>query len=249
VVPTKPDAQSHLAPETGLVVDSTASAAFTGGGVHNDQRQVPRLRIGVVAATCGLPPATIRSWEQRHGVPRPARSRGGQRLYSTVDVEQIQTMRQLIASGWSVSAAAQEAVETGNRPTRSLPPPAEPRQAFPDLSDDRPAMEAVLAATTDLLSMTSADDGPTILAALVHRLGGEIVAPEEAAPADRIPVDVSIGVGPPRIVRAPSLTIARMRLETVLPAIVECVRRQTELVALSPQMVDPDSSSQAATTG
>jgi hypothetical protein len=58
---------------------------------------------------------------------------------------------------------------------------------------------------------------------LVRRLGGEV---GEAALQDDtvMPVDLAFGEGPPLLPRAPSPSVARMRLEAVLPLVMEDAR-------------------------
>jgi hypothetical protein len=85
---------------------------------------------------------------------------------------------------------------------------------------------AVLAAyetVRDLLRATDAGQVRDILAGLVQRLGGEV---GEAAPQDDtvMPVDLAFGEGPPLLPRAPSPSVARMRLEAVLPFVLEDAR-------------------------
>jgi DNA-binding transcriptional MerR regulator len=59
----------------------------------------PLFTIGSVARLLDVPPATIRTWEARYGLIVPARSEGGQRLYSRDQVEQLRLVRDAIASG------------------------------------------------------------------------------------------------------------------------------------------------------
>ena len=66
----------------------------------------PRHPIRVVARRTGLTPATIRAWERRYGVIQPARSQGGQRLYSDLDLERLDTLRGLTERGRSISSVA-----------------------------------------------------------------------------------------------------------------------------------------------
>jgi len=66
----------------------------------------PRHPIRVVARRTGLTPATIRAWERRYRAVEPARSDGGQRLYSDLDLERLDTLRRLTEMGRSISAVA-----------------------------------------------------------------------------------------------------------------------------------------------
>lgn len=66
----------------------------------------PRHPIRVVARRTGLTPATIRAWERRYGAVEPERSSGGQRLYSDLDLERLDTLRRLTEMGRSISSVA-----------------------------------------------------------------------------------------------------------------------------------------------
>jgi DNA-binding transcriptional MerR regulator len=52
-----------------------------------------------------VPVATLRSWEERYGVVVPARSDGGQRLYSRDQLEQLRFLRSKIDEGMSPADA------------------------------------------------------------------------------------------------------------------------------------------------
>jgi DNA-binding transcriptional MerR regulator len=78
------------------------------------------------AERAGVPPATLRAWERRYGIVRPARSEAGYRLYDDAAVARLHAMRGLIADGWSASAAAQ-AVISGTLPTSASSPGDRPR--------------------------------------------------------------------------------------------------------------------------
>jgi DNA-binding transcriptional MerR regulator len=66
----------------------------------------PRYPIRVAAARAGLSDMTVRAWERRHGVVTPARTKGGQRLFSEADVERLALLRALTAQGTAISALA-----------------------------------------------------------------------------------------------------------------------------------------------
>lgn len=52
------------------------------------------LTIGEVGRLTGLPAKTIRFYEERRVIPAPARSEGGYRLYSAIDVRRLRLLRQ-----------------------------------------------------------------------------------------------------------------------------------------------------------
>ena len=72
----------------------------------HDERDLPRHPIGVVAERTGLTPDVLRVWERRYGAVRPQRARGGQRLYSTADVERLRLLGQATAAGRSIGQLA-----------------------------------------------------------------------------------------------------------------------------------------------
>jgi CheY-like chemotaxis protein len=49
----------------------------------------PVYSIGAIAGMLGVETATLRAWEERYGVVVPARSDGGQRIYSRDQLEQL----------------------------------------------------------------------------------------------------------------------------------------------------------------
>jgi DNA-binding transcriptional MerR regulator len=65
-----------------------------------------RFRIQVVSRLSGVPPATLRAWERRYGVPSPARTSAAYRLYDESDIVLIRRMRELVESGMAASDAA-----------------------------------------------------------------------------------------------------------------------------------------------
>lgn len=66
----------------------------------------PRHPIGVVAERTGLTPDVLRVWERRYAVVDPARSRGGQRLYSDADIERLSLLHRATQGGHGISHVA-----------------------------------------------------------------------------------------------------------------------------------------------
>lgn len=60
-------------------------------------------RIGTVARLAGLSTHALRVWERRYGVPSPARSGGGARLYSESEVERLRLLKRAVDRGHSIS--------------------------------------------------------------------------------------------------------------------------------------------------
>ncbi|HEY3248921.1 MAG TPA: MerR family transcriptional regulator [bacterium] len=57
---------------------------------------LPIYPIRTVARLAGVDARRIRAWESQYGLLRPARTRGGHRLFSQRDVDRIRRIRQLI---------------------------------------------------------------------------------------------------------------------------------------------------------
>ncbi|HYL40966.1 MAG TPA: MerR family transcriptional regulator, partial [Candidatus Binatus sp.] len=66
--------------------------------------------IKAAAARSGVPVATLRAWERRYRVIRPARTASGYRLYDEDSIARIAAMRRRVESGWQPSVAAAEIV-------------------------------------------------------------------------------------------------------------------------------------------
>ena len=65
----------------------------------------PVYSIGAVAQMLGIPPATLRTWEERYGLLVPERSAGGHRVYSRDQVEQLRFVKAQLDSGMSPADA------------------------------------------------------------------------------------------------------------------------------------------------
>lgn len=65
----------------------------------------PIYGIGAVSRMFDVPISTLRSWEDRYGVIAPARTSGGQRLYSREQLEQIRFLKETIEAGAAPSEA------------------------------------------------------------------------------------------------------------------------------------------------
>lgn len=63
-------------------------------------------RSSAVARMLGMPVATLRVWERRYGLTRPALTPGGQRLYSGEDVRRLALIKQLTDLGHAIGSLA-----------------------------------------------------------------------------------------------------------------------------------------------
>jgi DNA-binding transcriptional MerR regulator len=65
----------------------------------------PVYSIGAASKVLGVPAATLRTWQDRYGVVQPERSRGGHRLYSKDQLEQLRFLAEQVATGISPADA------------------------------------------------------------------------------------------------------------------------------------------------
>ena len=61
--------------------------------------------IGAVARMLDIPAATLRTWEERYGLPKPERSAGGHRLYSRDQVAQLRFVKAQLTAGMAPADA------------------------------------------------------------------------------------------------------------------------------------------------
>jgi MerR family transcriptional regulator, light-induced transcriptional regulator len=93
----------------------------TSGASSADYTDAGGYPIGVVATLTGLPVDVIRAWERRYGMPQPARSVGGHRLYSPRDVLLLRRAATLRARGHTAAAACARALAEASAPLLSAP--------------------------------------------------------------------------------------------------------------------------------
>ena len=211
---------------------------------------VPGLRIGEVAARTGMTIAALRAWERRYQLLSPARTAGGQRLYSEADVSRVQFVQRLVAEGWSIPGAVARLRESrvatpdrrealpddeGGPPAPALDPPVDERHTglLAHLADvDSEAVLAGYEAARAMMRATDTGEVTHALVTLVQRLGGA-VGPAATQDEEVLPVDLSLGEGPPMLPRVPPATVARMRLEAILPGLVEDGRQLVHRLRLA----------------
>ncbi len=80
--------------------------------------------IGAVARMLGVPASTLRAWEERYQQVMPARSSGGQRLYSREQVDQLTFVRDQLELGLQPADAHRLLAQQHDRD--STPPRPEP---------------------------------------------------------------------------------------------------------------------------
>jgi methanogenic corrinoid protein MtbC1 len=77
------------------------------------------LNIAALAQRTGVPPDTLRKWEQRYRILQPDRTAGGQRRYSERDVARVQWLRERLDEGYRIGEAATLLGTVGGDPARS----------------------------------------------------------------------------------------------------------------------------------
>lgn len=77
------------------------------------------LNIAALAKRTGIPPDTLRKWEQRYRILQPDRTEGGQRRYSERDVVRVQWLRDRLAQGYRIGEAARLLGTVEVEPARS----------------------------------------------------------------------------------------------------------------------------------
>lgn len=105
------------------------------------------LSIREVAQRTGVAEPTLRTWEQRHGFPAPARLPSGHRRYSEADVEAIAAVEADRRAGVPLRAATERALERAVQPEHSI---------FAGLRRRRPELDPFLLPKRTLIGMSRA---------------------------------------------------------------------------------------------
>lgn len=85
-----------------------------------------KFSIETVSKLTGIPAATLRNWEKRYGYPRPERSGGGHRLYTSKDVNFLKMALRLHHEGRNLqelTSIYEDFEDTGEEETRHSPAP------------------------------------------------------------------------------------------------------------------------------
>ena len=85
-------------------------------GPREAQEIEGRLSIGALSRATGIPPETLRTWEQRYGFPVPERKPSGHRVYAMSSVPRLRRIAEALARGHR----AHEAVSASEHALSSL---------------------------------------------------------------------------------------------------------------------------------
>jgi len=96
----------------------------------------PLLNIKAVSQSTNIEPVTLRAWERRYGVPKPARSEQGYRLYSERDVAILRWLKSKVDAGVKIKQAV---AMLRTQAPQSLPHTS-PLRAIPSESTNLEAM-------------------------------------------------------------------------------------------------------------
>jgi MerR family transcriptional regulator, light-induced transcriptional regulator len=94
----------------------------------------------------GVPAATLRMWELRHGFPMPTRLPGGHRRYGEADVELVLAVLRRREQGMSLTAAI----------ARVVGEPTTPASIFAGLAQRRPDLQPMTLGKPAMLALTRA---------------------------------------------------------------------------------------------
>lgn len=94
---------------------------------------------------------------------------------------------------------------------------------------DPKLLEVAHQATRALLVASSPREVVSVIVGVVHGLDG-YTAPARLADDSALPIDISLGEGEPVLPLAPAMSVARLRLEQILPMLLEDARRVIELL-------------------
>jgi MerR family transcriptional regulator, light-induced transcriptional regulator len=175
-------------------------------------------RIKTVTERTGVPAETLRSWERRYGLLKPARSASGYRQYSDADVALIARLKELIDSGLAISEAVArcaEDVEPAPPPRRDDSMREARRRLLQALLDGD---EVASAAILTRLSATGWSETVDTVLLPVAREASWLAAQGQATPGEAafvrgwlrdrlVAMRVGLGVGPES---APSALLLRL---------------------------------------
>ena len=146
----------------------------------------PLYNLSLVLQETGLKADTLRAWEKRYGLPNPARSKGGHRLYSDYDLQLINWLVQKQNEGMRISQAVsywQELQAAGVDPLETIQVSSIPKTPY--LTDVPPELAEVRAEWLEQSLNFNEQLSLEILDQAFHLFPPEIVSTELIMPALR----------------------------------------------------------------
>lgn len=102
------------------------------------ERQGPFFNLKAVVQQTGLQPDTLRAWERRYGLPSPARSAGGHRLYTQEDIETVRWLMACQHEGLTIRRAVdlwRQLEADGHNPLEEARVTVAPPESMPIVGD------------------------------------------------------------------------------------------------------------------
>jgi MerR family transcriptional regulator, light-induced transcriptional regulator len=112
-----------------------------------DSYPVAGLTTTQLAQRTGVPAATLRMWEMRHGFPVPARLPGGHRRYREADAERVRAVLRRREQGLSLTAAIARTLAGET---------TAPESVFAGLAQRRPDLQTMTLAKPAMLALSRA---------------------------------------------------------------------------------------------
>jgi MerR family transcriptional regulator, light-induced transcriptional regulator len=112
-----------------------------------DSLPIAGLTTTQLAQRTGVPAATLRMWETRHGFPAPARLAGGHRRYGELDVELVRAVVRRREEGLSLTAAIARTLAGETAMAESI---------FAGLAQRRPDLQTMTVAKPAMLALSRA---------------------------------------------------------------------------------------------
>lgn len=135
------------------------------------------LSIGQLSTRTGVDARTLRAWERRYGLFRPAREANGYRRYDSDDLDRARLMRRLTQQGTRAALAAEQILTL-------MPHP--PGPAAPVIVEHRGVtVRRLLEDLTNAIEALDTDRADLIIDEAVVMLSEEVLIAEVIAPAMR----------------------------------------------------------------
>jgi methanogenic corrinoid protein MtbC1 len=106
-------------------------------------KTTPAFNLNVVIRETGIKPDTLRAWERRYGLPQPARSEGGHRLYSERDIGTVHWLIERLEEGLRIKQAVdlwKDLESSGQDPLLIKPTKPQPYLADGGLIRESPSL-------------------------------------------------------------------------------------------------------------